>query len=138
MIAIDQLFNITGKQSQELFDRSGGKIEEYLYKIQDKTEFVNTMSQVAAFMKSIKVKDNKGNEATFFDALDENGKVKDGWILSDKISNTSFVFEMKARLDSLRKMTHGNYSDKMMFKSHVFGRMVMQFRTWIPEMYEAR
>lgn len=138
MIAIDQLFNITGKQSQELFDRGGGKVEEYLYKIQDKTEFVNTMSQAAAFMKNIKVKDDKGNEHTFFEALDENGKVKDGWILSDKMSNTSFVFEMKSRLDELRKMTHGNYSDKMMFKSHVLGRMVMQFRTWIPEMYEAR
>ena len=66
MIAIDQLFNISGKQSQELFDRGDGKVEEYLYKIQDKTEFVNTMSQAAAFMKNIKVKDDKGNEYTFF------------------------------------------------------------------------
>jgi hypothetical protein len=38
----------------------------------------------------------------------------------------------------LRKKTHGNYTDPLKIKATVIGRMAMQFRTWIPEMYEAR
>ena len=109
-----------------------------MYKIQDKTEFVNTMSQALAFMKNIKVKDDKGNESNFYESIDENGKIREGWVLDDKMTNVNFIFEMKSRLGQLRDKTHGDYRNKMKIKSSVVGRMVMQFRTWIPEMYEAR
>jgi hypothetical protein len=138
LMAIDNMFDLSGKTSRELFDRGDSSVENTLYFIQDKTEFVNVASQAGAFLRGLKATDENGNESNVFESIDENGKIKDGWKIDGYPNSKEALFDIKARLDELRNITHGDYSNPMKIKSSVWGRMVMQFRTWIPEMYVAR
>lgn len=38
----------------------------------------------------------------------------------------------------LKHKIHGNYGDRLKGKENILGRMTFQFRTWMPEMYNAR
>ena len=38
----------------------------------------------------------------------------------------------------LKHKIHGNYGDRLKGKENILGRMAFQFRTWMPEMYNAR
>lgn len=89
-------------------------------------------------MRNIPVTDNKGQKSNLYEAFDDNGKIKEGWILDESMSNDDFLFNVEMQLRLLIKKSHGNYRDPLMGKKTTLGRMAFQFRTWMPEMYESR
>ena len=116
MIAVEKLFDVLHEASQELYEKNA--ITEKIYILTKKTEFVNTMAFASAYLKSIPVKDETGSKANMFDAINKNGKIKDGWVLSDEKSNNDFIFDVKLKLDLLVMKSHGNYKDKMVGKEY--------------------
>jgi len=137
LIGIEKRFRLVSDASQELY-RQEGKLTDIAYIITKKTEFINIMSMAGAYFRNIPVTDDQGNKSNLYEAFDENGSIKDGWILDDKLSNEKFLFNVDMAIHRLIQKSHGNYSDPMMFKKHIFGRMAMQFRTWMPEMFNSR
>ena len=137
LIAVEKLFHCVEDPSQELYQQQG-KSGEIAYIITKKTEFVNIMALSGAFLRNIPVTDNNGKKSNLFEAIDENGKIKEGWILDEKKSNNQFLFDVSMMLHELIKKSHGNYKDKLMGKKTILGQMAFQFRTWMPEMFRAR
>jgi len=137
IIAIEKLFSCVEDPSQELYSEQS-KLTETAYIITKKTEFVNIMSMTGAFLRNIPVTNNKGEKSNLFEAIDENGKIKEGYKLHDKKSNDQFLFDVSMMIHELIKKSHGNYKDKLMGKKTVLGQMAFQFRTWMPELYRSR
>jgi hypothetical protein len=137
LIGIEQRFRVVSDPSQELY-RQEGKASDVIYIITKKTEFVNCMAFTGAFMRNIPVTDNKGQKSNLYEAFDDNGKIKEGWILDESMNNDDFLFNVEMQLRLLIKKSNGNYRDPLMGKKTTLGRMAFQFRTWMPEMYESR
>ena len=137
LIAIEKRFKLVEDTSQELYARGSSAIDG-IYIITKKTEFINVMSFAGAFMRNIPVKNDRDEDSNLFEAFDDKGNIKSGWKLSDTKSNDEFLLDVDLRMLQLKHKIHGNYGDKLMGKEKILGRMLFQFRTWMPEMFNAR
>ena len=137
LINIEKRFHLVEDASQELY-KEENKFGEVVYVIVKKTEFLNVMSMAGAFMRNIPVTNDKGEKSNLYEAFDENGNIKAGWKLSDTKSNEDFLLDVDLRMLKLKHKIHGNYGDRLKGKENILGRMAFQFRTWMPEMYNAR
>lgn len=137
LIALEKRFSLVEDASQELYQRVDG-LGKVVYVIVRKTEFVNVVSMATAMMRNIPVKNDKGEVSNLYEAFDNNGNIKEGWKLSEEMSDSDFLAEVAIRIRRIKHKTQGNYGDKLKGKEHLFGRMIFQFRTWMPEMYNAR
>lgn len=137
IIALEKRFKLVEDASQELYQRQN-KFGDVVFIITRKTEFLNVMSMAGAFMRNIPVTNDKGERSNLYEAFDENGSIKKGWKLSDTQSNEQFLLDVDLRMSKLKSRIHGNYTDKLRGKENILGRMAFQFRTWMPEMFNAR
>ena len=144
IIALNNKFHLVSKSMNELYN-----IEDstWLNKIKGKakwlnpmivnevTEFQNQMPLILARLRTMKAYDPAGNEVTYWDAFDENANIKEGYKLSDTLSNKDALQEMELHLVDLINRTHGNYkqSEAKLFKKDLLYRMLFQFRGWMPE-----
>ena len=113
------------------------------YELQRRSEYFVQGQTMVAMMLAIKLKDKAGNNVTLFDAFDEQGN----WDVDKMGENTEWngdvniegenekSMKFKFALDQTLKRIHGNYdpNSPVMIKKGVFGRMLMQFRSWISE-----
>ena len=138
MIGIEKSLDIQEEQQNELFELGTSKFIEAAYKINKKTEFVNMMSFTGAYLRNIPVTDNNGVKSNMYEAFDDKGNIKDGWKLSETKSNKDFLFDVQINVKKLLVKSHGNYWTKMKGKEQLMGRALLQFRSWMPEMYASR
>ena len=141
--AIDKVFDVTKQAINELYKSDSFRkkfkfIDPYI--ISERTEFINQMPIILAWMKNKKVTGPNGKEASLFDALGQDGKIKDGYILDSTKSNKEALLDIEVTINQIIKETHGNYdtNSPILAKKTVTGRALLQFRSWMPEMFERR
>lgn len=104
-----------------------------------------------AYLKSIKIKDNNGNELSLYDAYtdkDSKGntiklKLKDNIDLSQlgRLSDNNLLpFSIKSKLNSILQQTHGNYSKLTapMIRKYWYGRVIEFMRRFFMTSVEKR
>jgi len=141
-------FGITSETLVEDADKYSGKFTAFLLGWQSGGEFIIANQILLAKMRRTKVKDLTGKERSLFDAYDENGDwntkefgeqnewTNEKFIVDGK--NTSKIKKFNDELKKARKRTQGDYIDAMKFKSKVYGRVLMVFRTWLPRAINER
>lgn len=106
-----------------------------------KIEYVNQGSVALAMLMSEKIKDNKGNESSVWDALDNKGKLKPEFRYDENLINTWEKFNtqealnFKAKLNSARNKTSGDYSQlgESQLNEHWSGKLILNFKKWMPK-----
>jgi hypothetical protein len=85
-----------------------------------------------------------GKETSLFDAYDENGEFlgEDGGNMQELISplDSNRFTKLRAKVRDISNQLHGDYDihSAKKIKKHVWGRLLMTFRNWIPETARAR
>ena len=106
-----------------------------------KIEYVNQGSVALAMLMSEKIKDNKGNESSVWDALDNKGKLKPEFRYDENLINTweklntQEALNFKAKLNSARNKTSGDYSQlgESQLNGHWSGKLILNFKKWMPK-----
>lgn len=146
--AMNTKFDITQMAVNELYDLTSSaglaKIRKKIAManplwVNERTEFQNQMPLIMAYMKHKKVYQG-GEGISYWDAFDTEGNLKEGVVLHEKMTNTEALDRLKLEMDRLIKLTHGNYSSlsPMRAKKNIVGRILLQFRSWMPEMINTR
>ena len=118
------------------------------YELQRRSEYFVQGQTMVSMMLAVKLKDKAGNEVSLFEAYDEHGE----WNVEKMGENTEWAGNIdiegdnemskkfKFKLDQILKRVHGNYdpNSPVMIKKGVFGRMLMQFRSWVSEGFAER
>lgn len=141
---INKKFNITKEAVNELynvnsfFKRKAKWLDPYI--ISERTEYINQMSLAIAYLSKRVAYKPDGSETTCYDALDDDGNIKDGYRLDKNKSNEEASLDVEAAITQLIKKAHGNYDpdSPILAKSTLLGKILLQFRSWMPEMYERR
>lgn len=144
IVNFNKRFNIVAKSMNELFNIEDNTTISYLRNkfkflnpmiFNEITEFQNQMPLVIARLKKMEALDANGNKTTYWDALNEDMTVKEGYRLSTTKSNEDALIDMELHLQDLVNRTHGNYrqTEAKMYKKNILGRMAFQFRGWMPE-----
>ena len=100
LISIEKKFKLVSTAADELY-KQDSKFADKLYIITKKVEFYNIMNFSGAYLRNIPVTDNMGKASNLFEAFDENGNIKEGWVLSNKKSNDDFLFDVNVALNKL-------------------------------------
>lgn len=111
------------------------------YILVKKIEYVNQGSVALAMLMSEKIKDNKGNESSVWDALDNKGKLKPEFRYDENLINTweklntQEALNFKAKLNSARNKTSGDYSQlgESQLNEHWSGKLILNFKKWMPK-----
>ena len=124
----------------------GKRLDPYIF--QTKTEFFNQASSFIAHMLFTKIQ-SKNGEINLFEAYDNNGDWRTELFTEEQ--NEQWKSEVGATVDNaftrtrnkviqFNKAIHGNYNPNapVWIKKYLIGRMLMQFRSWIPEGVESR
>jgi hypothetical protein len=121
-----ELYETSQKSSLNKFKRFGP------YTLQERSEYVNYAPVMVAIMMEFKAKDSAGNEVTYWDALDSEGNLKEGY--------TSDVdpIKLNQKIRRVIEMNHGDYNNALQIKATALGRAVSQFRTWMFEGFANR
>ena len=103
--------------------------------INEVTELQNQMPIIRAYLLHKKAFDNNGNETNYWDAFNEDMTIKEGYKLSDKMSNEDALIDMELSIRDLIKRSHGDYDqhNAKLYKKHTLSRAMYQFRGWMPE-----
>ena len=103
--------------------------------INEVTELQNQMPVIRAYLLHKKAFDNNGNETNYWDAFNEDMTIKEGYKLSDKVSNEDALIDMELSIRDLIKRSHGDYDqhNAKLYKKHALSRAMYQFRGWMPE-----
>ena len=132
---------------ESMYGSEDSRSGNWLYLLQERSEFFVYGQILVAMMHFNKVKNNQGEEKPLWDAFDENGEWNakefplqnnEGW---DKFSDTeegsAAWLKFKMKFDVTARRIHGNYDRKspILGKKHVLGRMLFQFRSWVPELW---
>lgn len=118
------------------------------YQLQKSSDYTVQSELLLALMFNTKVTDLKGNERNLYEAFDDKGEWKleefgenNDWNgdINDTSANKS-LFALKAKSDQLVKKLHANVDplSPILIKKSVLGRMLMQFRSWVPEGFASR
>jgi len=130
----------------------GSKFVRFMYTMQTSGEFVIHVSGLLAKMYNTKIVDKTGKERNLYeaftvkdDALHWNTSEFNKNALWDKIDitdekgkNISELFKFQRQYLNFRKLSQGNYMDAMMYKGDWKGRILMLFRTWLPQAVNQR
>ena len=144
VINLDRKLDITKKAQNELYTETSEFWHKFRafspFKITEKTEMINQLPLAFALMRTKTSYDNNGKEISMWEAFDENGEVKSGYMLSKDMSNDAAISDYQIQVSQLIAQVHGNYnaSSPLYGKKFVIGRVGFQFRTWMPEMFMRR
>ena len=145
--ALMENFDGLAQVVESMYGSEESRSQNWLYLLQERSEFFVYGQILVAMMQFNKVTDKDGNEKSLWDAFDENGdwkakefplKDNEGW---DKFSKTEKGSEawikFKRKYDGVAKKVHGNYDRKspILGKKQVLGRLLFQFRSWVPELW---
>lgn len=110
------------------------------YHLTKTTEYVNQAQTMVAFLLNEKnmLEDVNGNKVSLYEAFDEEGRF-DHERFGDKY-NKDFVADVKAKIDQVIKLVHGNYDEMspILAKKFIEGRALIQFKTWFLESWRSR
>lgn len=98
--------------------------------INEVTELQNQMPIIRAYLLHKKAFDNNGNETNYWDAFNEDMTIKEGYKLSDKMSNEDALIDMELSIRDLIKRSHGDYDqhNAKLYKKYTLSRAMYQFR----------
>ncbi|GAI86311.1 unnamed protein product, partial [marine sediment metagenome] len=105
------------------------------YNMQSRGEFMNQGEVMIAIMKNTPIILD-GKESNMWEAMNKDGTINDQASLPEGSkfkAMDNLVFAMKSRIDEGVRTLHGNYDFEnapLYGKRTVFGRALMQFRTW--------
>lgn len=122
----------------EAVSSEGANINKYLYAFTEAGEYINYGQTGIATLLNTKIKNLKGETKSLYDAyIIQDGKVV--WNTKEfgqeQYSDLSEEkYNLAAHIQGLNKRIHGNYDPEypIKIKSHVWGRAVMIFRSWLP------
>lgn len=119
--------------------------EDRIFFLQNAGEHHIQVKTLIAFLLKTKIKNNKGQEISLYEAyeLDKNGKIKlkEGFKLKGFISDNGLVdISIQNKIHALNKRFHGIYNsfDQSVLQKYVLGRMVMNFRKFITPGFKKR
>lgn len=122
-----ELFDTSNKSTLSKFKRFGP------FSLQERSEYMNIAPMMIAIMDNIGMtKNEKGEDVSYWDALDPTGNLKEGY--------TSEVDQIKLiqKIKRVQQMNHGDYENTLQGKEKLFGRAALQFRTWMLEGFANR
>lgn len=109
------------------------------HELNQRVEYINQSPLMIAILRSTPIKDKDGKESTVWDAMTNEGHLKDEFKAEDNIKNWedfsgSEYLSFKQKLHKAIVLGHGNYDELrgMMIKSNTAGKALMMFKTWIP------
>ena len=137
-------FDIVNKAMNELYNFENNDWITFIRKksvllnpmvINEITELQNQMPIIRAYLLHKKAFDNNGNETNYWDSFNEDMTIKEGYKLSDKMSNEDALIDMELSIRDLIKRSHGDYDqhNAKLYKKHALSRAMYQFRGWMPE-----
>jgi len=123
------------EEKQNWFSKTIKTIKPYT--LQTSAEHVNQGTVVVAMLQEQMVTDSKGNEISFWDAMDEEGS------LSDEYSYNGFkgdeaAIEFNAVVRTTIEQIHGDYNNPLISKAKLGGKVLFMFKTWIGTFIENR
>lgn len=110
------------------------------HELNQRVEFVNQSPIMIAMLRTEKIKDKNGKESSVWNAMDNNGHLKDDFKTEENTENWenlsgSQYLVFKQKLHKVIGLGHGLGYDKlrgMMIKSGTIGKAVAMFKTWLP------
>lgn len=118
------------------------------YEIQKGSDYVVQSELMLAMMFGTKINDLLGGERNLYEAFNMDGSwnVKEFGENNDwagdpnNIMNNKNAGDFKFKIDQLVKALHANVdpNSPILIKSSIGGRMLMQFRSWVPESFANR
>lgn len=116
---------------------------------QTKTEYVNQTTAGIAVMLNTPIVDKKGNTTNVYDAMEEDGTLSldkftqeqvDDWQSRTTATTNNKFTKVRNHIIQLNTKLHGNYDPEspIFIKRALLGRMLLQFRTWLPETVASR
>lgn len=134
-------FDILQHTKNELYksNKASSISSKYLwltpYQFNSRIEYINQAETFVAILLHEKVSDyvdGYTGDESLWEAFDENGKWKlEGYPEPD-------WSKLQLKVENAINRLHGDYSNTQKIKAGVLGRALMQFRTWMPEMINAR
>lgn len=132
-------FHILKSKSDLEFGRLGvrtnkriwGENDAYIFSEQGE-RFVQGQTVMAILMNK-KVKDLEGNEHSIFDAHGPDGKWNTEKFGEDPFKDPKNRMKIITEISSAVADAHGDYDRDLKIKQNVLGRILMVFRTWIPQ-----
>jgi exodeoxyribonuclease-5 len=117
------------------------------YELQRSSEYFVQGQIMVAYMMNTKLDHTDENSPSLWEAYGEDGTIKEeygehveweGDFNNEEHNNKRHTW--KVRLDAIIKTIHGNYdpASAVRAKGKIVGRFLMQFRSWIPEGFQAR
>jgi hypothetical protein len=107
------------------------------YAIQTATEKSNQGTVMIAMMLHAKVTNDKGETKSMWEAINENGTLSDEWVFENK-RGADAITAMVTRVKSQIQEIHGDYTNPLMVKDTLAGRMGSMFRLWFFEAFHSR
>jgi hypothetical protein len=108
------------------------------YVLQTNTEKKNQGTVMIAMLLHNKVKNTKtGEEKSFWDAINEQGKLSNEWQFRNKTGDNALI-EVVSMIKSTIQEIHGDYTNNLMLKKTLAGRAVSMFRLWFFEAFHSR
>jgi len=144
VINLDRKLNITQKAQNELYNNTSDFWKNFRalspFKITEKTEMMNQLPLAYALMRSKTAYNAAGEDISMWEAFNEDGDVKEGYLLSKDMTNEEAISAYQVQVSQLINQTHGNYNvnSPVYGKKFAIGRMMFQYRTWMPEMFMRR
>jgi hypothetical protein len=103
-----------------------------------RTEYLNQAPLMVAMMMDINIKDKDGNESTLWEAVDEEGKLIDGFNTEENINNWEKsqgqeYKDFKSKLTKLIVDAHGDYDQLRgnMASEYSTGKAFLMFKRWL-------
>ena len=142
----------TDKKTQSKRHKWVNRVRKTPYWLMTSTEsFIQGLTMVAHMMntkiENVETVDGETVTISAWEAFGENGewdtskyKPKEGWETVVGPQEDSQFFEMADRVTQLNKRLHGNYDvlSPMGIKSTALGRLLMMFKSWVPEGFAYR
>lgn len=130
-------YNLLQTQNKELFETNNNNSFKTLKRLapfnaQERSEYLNQAPIMVAIMMDFTAKNEKGEDVSYWEAIDDNGVLKEGY--------TSDVDEVRLiqKIKRVIEMNHGDYSNPLQVKQTIEGRALSQFRTWMFEGFKVR
>jgi len=147
--ALMDRFDILQTPTSELFKASvgnvSGKFQNFSpYELIRKTEYFNQSPLVIAKLRETEIFDKDGNKSTVWNAINEEGNLREEFRTENNMQwetgSGKDVNSFKLAMEDIIRQTHGDYSSlsRMRIKKYALGRMLTQFKTFLPEAINSR
>lgn len=122
--------------SKDLKDTQNALNNIGAFELQTRGEYFIQGQTLIALLYNSKVTVN-GKEISYFEALDDNGNWKSEYG-ADPFKDNDSLFKYQQLVKSAIIDVHGNYLREIPKKNDWYWRMLMVFRTWLPQAINAR